>query len=714
MTTTRRQSLIYRVSGYPGVRERKVAKDKTKPGTPTGLAAEIVSPTIVDLTWNAASDPSAPDQSTSGVKGYRLFRDGTKIADLGPVLTYSDTGRTPTRTYRYSVASVDNRNNQSLPSAQITVTMPPLTQPSAPDTSAPSVPGNVTATALDAARIGLTWSASTDPTVAGQERSGLAGYRVFRDTTLIATLGLVTTYDDTGLAAGTEYAYRVSARDNAGNESAGAAVSATTDATDAPDTTAPSVPTGLVATAVSSSQITLTWAAASDPSVPGQETGGVMGYKLYRSGVLRATLGNVLTYDDTGLSASTQYPYRVAAVDAAGNASAQSAQVVATTQVAGGGGGNEIVAASASLADVQAAVNIAVDGDTVLIPNGSAAWAGGITTSKKLIFRAQNYTPTPGGTMTRSVTITHNAGGSALIAMTTGNNHHVGVVGLRFNDGSGTGNFVRFGGSGSKVPLIGDCAFEFEARNGNNPGGAMIAAESLGGVMWNTYLLGLGNVQTALGGLGMFVSSPRSWQSASTMGPLDVNGNINLYIENCTMLNLSTFIDVDQGGRAVVRNSVIDGSFFLTHGFTSGMYNGGRHVEIYDNTLRVTTTLRNMAGRYFWLRAGTVVMTGNNVANATDLSYGNVTALVIGDNTAPSGTDGPMQPGWGHNGAADVRDPIYMWSNTGARGSSVGFENSAGNWQAVTSSQELVVDQGAKPNWSRFTYPHPARAAVEG
>ena len=77
-----------------------MAKYKTKPITPTGLAAEIVSPTIVDLTWNAASDPSKPGESASGVKGYRLFRDAAKIADLGPVLTYSDTGRVPTRTYK--------------------------------------------------------------------------------------------------------------------------------------------------------------------------------------------------------------------------------------------------------------------------------------------------------------------------------------------------------------------------------------------------------------------------------------------------------------------------------------------------------------------------------------------------------------------------------------------------------------------------------------
>ena len=235
MTTTRRQSLIYRVSGYPGVRERKVAKDKTKPGTPTGLAAEIVSSSIVDLTWHAASDPVVPGQSTSGVKGYRVFRNSTRIADLGPVLTYTDTGRTPGATYRYAVASVDNRNNQSVLSPQVAVTMPtvepPPVEPDAPDTTAPTVPAGLNAVVQGQMQINLTWSASTDPTVAGQVKSGVAGYKVYRDGAQVAIVALVPSYQDTGLEPGTGYSYRVSAVDVAGNESAqSAADSATTTA----------------------------------------------------------------------------------------------------------------------------------------------------------------------------------------------------------------------------------------------------------------------------------------------------------------------------------------------------------------------------------------------------------------------------------------------------------------------------------------------------
>ena len=92
------------------------------------------------------------------------------------------------------------------------------------------------------------------------------------------------------------------------------------------DTTAPSTPTGLTATAVSSSQINLTWVAATDNT-------GVAGYRVYKSGNLIATTTGK-TYSDTGLLPSTIYSYSVAAFDAAGNTSAASAQVSGTTLTA--------------------------------------------------------------------------------------------------------------------------------------------------------------------------------------------------------------------------------------------------------------------------------------------------------------------------------------------------------------------------------------------
>jgi chitodextrinase len=190
----------------------------------------------------------------------------------------------------------------------------------APDTIAPSTPTGLSATATSSSQINLSWNASTDNT-------GVAGYRIYRGSTQVATSGS-TTFSDTGLSPSTSYTYRVSAYDAAGNASPqSATASATTGASSGgggpPDTIAPSTPTGLSATAISSSQINLSWKASTDNI-------GVAGYRIYRGGTQVATSGSN-TFSDTGLSPSTSCTYRVSAYDAAGNASPQSATASATT-----------------------------------------------------------------------------------------------------------------------------------------------------------------------------------------------------------------------------------------------------------------------------------------------------------------------------------------------------------------------------------------------
>ena len=90
------------------------------------------------------------------------------------------------------------------------------------------------------------------------------------------------------------------------------------------DTLPPSIPTHLTGTAVSSSQINLSWNPSSDNV-------GVIGYRVYRNGIQIGTTAN-LSYGDTGLSPAKTYQYSVAAYDAAGNASTVSRAVSVKTQ----------------------------------------------------------------------------------------------------------------------------------------------------------------------------------------------------------------------------------------------------------------------------------------------------------------------------------------------------------------------------------------------
>jgi chitodextrinase len=91
-----------------------------------------------------------------------------------------------------------------------------------------------------------------------------------------------------------------------------------------PDTTPPSVPQNLTAAAASQTQVNLSWSASTDNI-------GVTGYRVFRNGTQVATPTGT-SFSDTGLSPATTYTYNVAAVDAAGNTSAQSSSASATTQ----------------------------------------------------------------------------------------------------------------------------------------------------------------------------------------------------------------------------------------------------------------------------------------------------------------------------------------------------------------------------------------------
>ncbi|WP_244224872.1 right-handed parallel beta-helix repeat-containing protein [Corallococcus sicarius] len=117
----------------------------------------------------------------------------------------------------------------------------------------------------------------------------------------------------------------------------------------AADTQAPSAPEAPVASAVSASQLSLTWTSSTDNV-------GVTGYRVERcqgAGCLDFALVGTVTappFADTGLPASTAFGYRVLASDAAGNTSAASATARGTTLASGGGGGaNATVAGATSL-----------------------------------------------------------------------------------------------------------------------------------------------------------------------------------------------------------------------------------------------------------------------------------------------------------------------------------------------------------------------------
>jgi titin len=119
-----------------------------------------------------------------------------------------------------------------------------------------------------------------------------------------------TTFNNTGLAANTAYSYRVRATNGGGDSAYSNTASATTQATQS----APAAPSNLVATAVSASQINLTWTDNAN-----NETQFLIerciGNTCNNFAEIAQVGANVTSFSNTGLSGNTFYRYRVRATN---------------------------------------------------------------------------------------------------------------------------------------------------------------------------------------------------------------------------------------------------------------------------------------------------------------------------------------------------------------------------------------------------------------
>jgi len=271
--------------------------DLSAPSTPANLSAVAFSESSVGLAWDASADNKA-------VAGYTIYRDGTILTSVtGSSLSFEDINLTPWTTYQYTIDAFDEAGNRSSQSTPVSVTTL--------DTTPPSAPTGLTATLNTSNQVVLNWTGSGD-------NVSIAGYSILRGGSVITTvLGSALVFTDASVSQMTEYTYSLAALDQAGNHSEPSSPVSIL----IPDTSAPTTPDGLTASAIGYNQVTLTWNAALDNVA-------IAGYNLYREGVLLTTLSaGELAFNDLTVNPGTTYIYTVDGFDQAGNHSAISSPV---------------------------------------------------------------------------------------------------------------------------------------------------------------------------------------------------------------------------------------------------------------------------------------------------------------------------------------------------------------------------------------------------
>jgi len=365
-----------------------------------------------------------------------------------------------------------------------------------------------------------------------------------------------------------------------------------------------------------------------------------------------------------------------------------------------------------------------------------------------------------------STVLINNLTSGSMINITEDTSVHAIIAGIHFAQGSsggGTGEEIyltRNNPSGAAI-LIHDNFFESNQAD-------LIDGDTNRGVIWNNSFVFSPFSQGQWAAIriqdGNNTALSTSWQTASTMGAADTNGQNNLYFEANDVHADGDFTDISDNARMVVRYNFLNNAGGSTHGADTGFI-GMRHFEYYNNVgIFQGYSDGTTANMNWWMfvRGGTFVWFNNNLQAISSQDTGTksdidmtVMTLQREDNYACWGSNqtvggqyyhAPRQVGMGNvTGAGTVTysplgynnasvttnandyigsvyvgdsEPIYIWNNNRTMNvgiSDYGQGNGATSCQGTvdTSTNYIIAGRDyfnngtAKPGYTPYTYPHP-------
>ena len=277
----------------------------TPPVAPTNLRTTSVSASSIGLAWNDASDTEQEFelQRSTGATFIEIATPSTNAT------TYTDGGLSASAEYRYRIRAC---NDSGCSDWSNTLTVG----------AQPTAPTGLATTSVTTSAIGLSWvDQSATETRFELQRSVDGG----SFTEIAEPAANATSYSDANVSPDTEYAYRI----RACNARGCSAWSSTLEVT-----TPPVAPSGLDATSVTASAIGLAWEDESDTETR---------FELHRSidgggfTKIAEPAAGATSHSDTGVSADTEYAYRIRACNDAGCSAWSSTLEVSTPPVAPSG-----------------------------------------------------------------------------------------------------------------------------------------------------------------------------------------------------------------------------------------------------------------------------------------------------------------------------------------------------------------------------------------
>ena len=281
------------------------------PVAATALAARPFSVSEIELTW---VDNSTNETAFELERGALQAGPFSKIATLAAdVITYTDAALTKDTTYFYRLRAANSAGASAYTPTVSGKTY--ITNDSLP----PSVPSGVVAMASSPSSVTVSWQASTD------SESGVAIYRITQNTIAVGTVpSAQLSYTAGLLASNAMYCFQVVAEDVVGNRSAASTPSACASTPSALNV--PTAPTDADAGAITNNSVTVTWTDNSSNEVGfrferATAAAGPFTQVLKPDGGAPVTAADATQYQSNGLTAATQYFFRVRAVGSDGGTS---------------------------------------------------------------------------------------------------------------------------------------------------------------------------------------------------------------------------------------------------------------------------------------------------------------------------------------------------------------------------------------------------------